>query len=365
MQILKRVSTFAIFVAAVFAAKTASAHEAYVLDPNYFWKEINGPYSTHAWDALRDPHNLHITLGIVAGVLTLLALNFIFRATTWGDRLHHSIERLSPLGPIFVRAAIAASFFYSALSWSFLGPELTLQSMPYAGVLRAVLFAASFMIAVGFLTEVAAAATFIIFCLGFHVFGLYVATYLNYLGEIIVLLLFGMRQWSADRFLFGKLGHLVNWEKYGTSVVRVFYGLALAYAGLTVKFLHPDLTIKVVTEWNLTQFHWLFPSDPLLVTLGAGLAELAIGIFIVLGFEMRLTVFISLIYITLSLFYFRELVWPHLMLYGISLNLLVQPEVFTLDHLMYEENRKIFWKLPFRAHGHSPVDGKLSNKAVK
>ncbi len=361
----KRILKLGVFGLSLLIAKTASAHEAYVLDKIYFWKEINSPYNLHALDALRDPHNLHITLAIVGGVLLLLVLNFIFRSSSWGYKFNRNLEKLSSLGPVFVRLTIAASFFFSAQSWSFLGPELALQSMPYAGILRVLLFAASFMIAAGFLTEVAAVATFFIFCLGFHVFGMYVATYLNYLGEIIVLILFGMRQWSVDRLLFGKLRRWVKWEKYGTSIVRVFYGLALAYAGLTVKFLHPDLTVKVVTEWHLTQFHWLFPSDPLLVTLGAGLAEMAIGIFIVLGFEMRLTVFISLIYITLSLIYFRELVWPHLMLYGISLNLLVQPEIFTLDHLMYEENRRAFWKLPFRAHGHSPLDGKSADKAVK
>ncbi|GBD34292.1 hypothetical protein HRbin35_00002 [bacterium HR35] len=53
-----------------------------------------------------------------------------------------------------------------------------------------------------------------------------------------------------------------------------------------------------------------------------------------------MTVLISLFYITLSLIYFKELVWPHILLYEISLNLLVQPEILTLDHFIFERHRK-------------------------
>jgi uncharacterized membrane protein YphA (DoxX/SURF4 family) len=238
-----------------------------------------------------------------------------------------------------VRITIALALFFSALSNSFLGPELHIGAFPYAYLVRALLFAISGMIAVGFMTELAAFAGVIIFLGSLFVYGPYVLTYLNYLGELIVLSLFGMRMFSIDGYLFGSLKRFVSFERYGTLIVRVLYGLALVYAAITVKLLHPDLTVTVVNSWNLTKFHWLFPSDPLLVTLGAGIVETVIGLFIIFGFELRLTVLISLFYITLSLFYFRELVWTHLLLYGISFNLLLQPETFTLDHLFFEEHR--------------------------
>ncbi|MDE2001846.1 MAG: hypothetical protein KGI60_04770 [Patescibacteria group bacterium] len=346
-------------------AQIASAHEAYVVPRDYFWQQLATPFSAHALDALRNPNNVRITLEVVIGVLALLAANYFFRESAWGRRFHQAIERLAPYGPLFVRAAIAAAFFYSALSWSFLGPELVLQQMPWPAVMRGVLFLCSGLIALGFLTEFAGLLALVLFTIGFFVFGLYLMTYLNYLGEIIVLLLFGMRKWSLDGLLFGPRKLFSTWEQYGTSIVRVFYGLALSYAAVNVKFLHPDLTVRVVTDWHLTQFHWLFPSDPLLVVLGAGLSELAIGLFIIFGFEMRLTVAISLFYITLSLLYFRELVWPHLMLYGISLNLIVQPEVFTVDHLLFKERRAGWWKRPWLPHRRvGQVDGGSGPAAV-
>ncbi|MDE1975548.1 MAG: hypothetical protein KGI49_03515, partial [Patescibacteria group bacterium] len=339
--------------------------EAYVLPTDYFWAQLNGPPSAYALTALTRPADLRITIYVVLGVLVVYLLNFLFRRTRLGYWLHRAPERLSFMGPIFVRAAIAAAFFYSALSWSFLGPELSLNAMPLPWLMRGVLFAASGMIAFGFLTELAAAAALAVFTIGYWKFGLYLMTYFNYLGEMIVLVLFGMRKWSLDRLMFGALRRFPKFRDYETSIVRIFYGIALIYAAITVKFLHPAMTARVVTDWHLTQFHWLFPSDPLLVVLGAGLAEFAIGFFIMIGFEMRLTVIISLFYITLSLLYFRELVWPHLMLYGISLSLLVKPEVFTLDHYLFERERKKaaeagirWWKRPFLPHTQEHVPEK-------
>ncbi|MDE1970525.1 MAG: hypothetical protein KGI50_03030 [Patescibacteria group bacterium] len=319
------------------SAGFAYAHEAYVVNRDYFWQQLAAPVSAQAWEALKNKVDLHITLQVVGGFLVVLFLNAWFRRTRLGMRVHHAFEHLAPYGSLFVRSAIAIAFFYSALSWSFLGPELLLRQMPVPVLLRALLFVSSILIAVGWYTEIAAFITLIIFLIGWRTFGMYMVTYLNYFGEIVALLLFGTRTWSFDRVLRGTHVFFESWKRYETTIVRVCYGIALMYAALVVKFLHPALTIHVVTTWHLTQFHWLFPSDPVLVTLGAGLAEFAIGLFIFLGFELRLTVLISLFYITLSLIYFRELVWPHVLLYGISLNLLVQPERFTLDRLFFRK----------------------------
>ncbi len=337
------------FAGFIFSAGIAYAHEAYVLPYDTFWSGMKQSFSSHAFDALKNPHNLYLIIVIGLSVLLLLTLNFFFRRSELGQKVSNLFERYSYLGPHFVRITIAIALLFSAFSNTFLGPELHENLFPFSHIIQISLFAISIMIAVGFLTEMAALAGILIFLGSFFVFGPYIFTYLNYFGELIVLLLFGMRIFSIDKYLFGPLRRFHVFEKYETVIVRVMYGLALIYAGITVKLLHPDLTILVVNSWHLTKFHWLFPSDPLLVTLGAGVVESIIGLFIIFGFEMRLTVLISLFYITLSLLYFRELVWPHLLLYGISFNLLLQPEIFTVDHVLFSNHRKekAWWKRPF------------------
>ena len=330
----------------------ASAHEAYVLPYDTFWDGMKQPFSAEAFDALKSPANVHVTIIIVLSVFVMLFLNFLFRMSRAGQKSHAFMERYARFGPHFVRIAVAASLFFSAASNTFLGPELHGSLFPYPHVLQITLYALGFMILLGFFTEIAAFVGMALFVCSLFIFGPYMFTYFNYFGEFFVLFLFGMRVYSMDKYLFGPLRRFKTFEKYETLLVRVFYGLALIYAAITVKLLHPELTVLVVTTWHLTQFHWLFPSDPLLVTFGAGVVETVIGLFIIFGFEMRLTVLISLFYITLSLLYFRELVWPHLVLYGISFNLLVQPETFTLDHIFYKHHRQIqaWWKRPFSPH---------------
>lgn len=335
------------------SSHTAYAHEAYVLDHTTFWHSLSEPANLHAIDALKNSHNIKVALSVVGGILALLLINFLFQRSRMGRRVSSFVEHAAPAGPVILRLTIAVTFFFSAYYWSFLGPELPITAMPYAALVRGLLFMASICIGVGLFTEIAAFVALMLFTLGFAVFGAYLITYLNYLGEILVLLLFGSRAWSLDRIAFGRQQRFKKFARYESTIVRVFYGLALAYAAIMVKFLHPELTIKVVNDWNLTQFGWLFPHDPLLVALGAGISELVIGLFIIIGFELRLTLLISLFYITLSLLYFRELVWPHLMLYGIAVSLLIQPETFTLDSLFSHKDPRpkpehTAYRAPFR-----------------
>ncbi len=340
------------FLFFLFSFGTVSAHEAYVLPYNTFWGGMHQADSLHAFSALKSSHNLGLVFIIGFFVLFFLILSFLFRRSEVGQKISNWLEQYSYLGAHFVRITMAIVFFFSAMSNTFLGPELHESMFGFAIVVRVLLFAISIMIAIGFLTELAAFIGIVIFVSSFFVFGPYIFTYLNYLGELLVLLLFGMRVFSVDKYLFGPLRRFKSFEKYETVIVRILYGAALLYAAITVKLLHPELTTLVVNTWQLTKFHWLFPSDPLLVTLGAGVVESILGLFIIFGFEMRLAVLVSLFYITLSLFFFRELVWPHLLLYGLSFNLLVQPEIFTLDHILLEYHRKEkpWWKRPFLSH---------------
>jgi hypothetical protein len=325
-------SLLAVFFGA-FLPQLASAHEVYVLTKNQIASSMQAS-GLNIFDSLRDPHNLKLFFTISIGIGLAFLANLFFRHSAIGAKLRGIVEKGHVMGPIFVRLAVATSFFYSAATWSFLGPELSLHDFPYGGAIRIILYALSAMFLLGIFVEVASLVGLGIFILAIHQYGWYMLAYFNYFGEFIVLILFGLRVFSFDRLFFGKGNRLQALEKYKTTVVRVCYGVALGFAAIYVKFLHPALTYTVVTEYKLTQYHWLFPGDPLFVVLGAALSELAIAICIIIGFQLRFVVLISLFYITLSLLFFKEAVWPHYLLYGISLNLIFDKEVFTFDNLI-------------------------------
>lgn len=317
----------------------ARAHEAYVLSPTDFQKGMaaGGP---DPFDAFKNPDNVRTMVLASIGVTIVLVLNILARQTKLGHKFHHWIEKLEPYGTVAMRVSIGLSLFAGALTWNFLGPELTLHDLPMSAVLRWALFVSSGLIFAGLLTEVAAAAALIVFCVAFFKYGMYLATYLNYLGELAALLLFGPHRFSLDKLVFKARKHLPSLKKYEMSIVRISYGLGLIYAGITVKLLHPLITVLVVDQYDLTRFSHMFPKDPMMVVLGGGLGEIAVGLFILFGFQMRLAILVSLYYVTMSLIFFRELVWPHLLLYGISLYLLVVPEKMTIDDLI---DHKLPW----------------------
>ncbi|HZS42799.1 MAG TPA: DoxX family protein [Candidatus Paceibacterota bacterium] len=327
MRIWKRLLTFFFFL---FSPVLVFAHEVYVLPKGVIAEGLHDE-SIHPFDALKDPANLKTTLIIAACILLGLILNFFFQHSALGKRWARFWNYLNPIGPLLIRLVVAISFFYSAYSLSFLGPELSLTAFPFWVVVQIVLYILSIFIFFGLFTEYAAILSLIIFGLAVSVFHLYMMTYINYVGEFLVLMAFGARTYSLDGLLFGPSGWMEKYRKYENLFLRFCFGFGLVYAAINIKFIHAILTLDVVNDYHLTQFHLLFPHDPLLVVLGAGLAEIAIGLFIIFGFQLRLTLIVMLFYVTLSLIFFRELVWPHYILYGIGLNLIFAPNLYSLD----------------------------------
>ncbi|MBU6142253.1 DoxX family membrane protein [Patescibacteria group bacterium] len=310
----------------------AQAHEAYVLTSNAFHAGLQ-VYSTDPFAGLLAGAHLKYFL-IITGLVILSYLVILMLTTTKAyDWMEKGLYKIGLVGPLIIRLAISASFFYAAQSNVIFGPELGLSPLAGSQIIRFTLFLISLMILLGVFTELAAAVGLLIFAYVTAHYGWYMLTYANYFGELIVLFLFGSRFISIDRWTRGKERWLPVLEKYKwleIPIVRILYGIALVYAGVSIKFLHQQLTIDVYNQYHLVNF---FHASAAFIAAGAGLAEILIGSFILLGFMMRWTVLISLVFITISILYFRELLWPHLMLYGISLSLLINArDPWTVDH---------------------------------
>lgn len=328
------ITTISALVSFFALAPLALAHEAYVLPASEFDAGLH-QYSTNPFGPLLDASHwqLFLFIAILAAVSYLLAL--WWSTTAAADALDRFIKKARVIGPLVIRLAISATFFYSAASNVILGPELPLAGLPAGGLIRFFLFLTSLMILTGTLTEIAAAIGIGMFAYISYHFGWYLITYTNYLGELIVLLLFGSRFLSVDRLMSGQRAWLDRLEKYKyleVPIVRMLYGVALLYAGYSIKFAHQELTIEVYNQYHLANF---FHASASFIAAGAGLSELIIGFFILLGFFTRWTVTISLIFITLSLIYFQELLWPHFILYGISFSLLINSgDRLAVDHYL-------------------------------
>lgn len=322
--------------AALFLPAIAAAHEVYVLDKED-WRQGLAAAPVNLLAALNDPGNLTLALTIALCAMAALVVAIAITQSRLGQKVDDYLLREADIGRLILRIALAAALFIGAQSSAVLGPEIRIVDLPLPQLISYLLYALSALTLVGWLTEQAAAVLIVIYGLVVYTYGAYALTYLSYFGVFLGLLLFGAGRYSIDRhFSKDPAKHTSHTADLEALMIRVAYGLAFIYTAVSVKFLHPAVSLAVVNHYDLTQFHYLFPSDPILVVLGAGIVECVIGLALILGLQVRLIIFFSLFHMTLSLFYFGEAAWPHLVMYGVSAYLIYTNggRLLSLDRFM-------------------------------
>ncbi len=300
----------------------ASAHENYVL-PHADIERGMHDWSLHAFDAMHNPTNLK--LGLLIGLVSLVGfiVYYFFMVSRLGQKLHEALLKFEPQGHLILRVALGVSFITSGLFGSFLGPEISLTSLPLGVLLEPVLIGLGVLLILGLFTEAVSLIGLIILGLTTFIYHAYMFSYFNYLGELLALLLFGTKYGAIDLFWSKASKWRKKYQELEIPLIRVTYGLAIIYPAVMIKLLHPGIIVEIVNQYNLTQFHWLFPNDPLLIALGSGLAEVAVGLCLVFGLFTRLVSGVTLFLYILSISFFREAVWPHYILVALALYFII------------------------------------------
>ena len=309
-----------VVVAGLFNLPAASAHENYVLPAADIARGMSD-WNVNVFDALQNPANLKVALLVAGASLLVFILYYFLALSKIGLMLDDKLKQLEPLGHVILRLALGASFIASALFHSFLGPEIPLTGLPWGQFWQPSLFALGGLLILGWFTEIAAVAGLILMLAATLIYGDYMLTYFNYFGEFIALLFFGSRFFSLDRFRAGATNLFQKYQQWEIPIIRITYGISVLYPAIVIKILHPAIILQIVNQYHLNQIHWLFPSDPLLISLGTGLAQIVVGLFIILGFETRLNSAITFVLYVLSIAFFREAVWPHYILLALGLYL--------------------------------------------
>lgn len=298
---------------------TVQAHEAYVLTESQLKSDYAAAGPT-AFAALKDPTNLNIAIAAGIGAIILLGLYYAFAFSKVGKRFDKWLSDIQGWDKLILRIALAVALYGSALTATFLGPELPLITLPFTNYLIPVLYGIGTLFLLGLFTELAAAILLVLYVASFVAHGSYMFTYIEYFGLGVLLLFFGAGQRSLDHLWFQRHRHNDHIE-LETLLLRLTYALSIFYVAVGTKILHPQVIVDIATKYNLMKYSWLFPSDPLLIALGAGLTQVGLATTFLLGAAVRLSALATLGLVTLSVLFFRESVWPHLPLLGIGLYL--------------------------------------------
>ncbi len=308
---------FSIFLFSSFLfPSVVSAHEVYVLSPSEVQTAINTP-SVDPMSVVQDQMT-EFSLYALIGALLVFCIFFISISRWLEKKCDPFLMRIKKYAPLIGRMAMGLSFICAAYFGAIFGPELPLHAIygSMTPVVQVLLCIVGLFVIAGFEVQIAATIALVLYLVEVYYHGVYMLTYVNYLGEVSMLLFVGAGSYAIQKT---KLSAVVyrKIEHYGFLASRVLFGTALIFSSSYAKIIHSNLGLETVMKYHLTNYlHF----EPHFLVLGAGLVEITIGLFFIFGIEIRFTSVFLLFWLTLSLLFFGEVVWPHLILIGIPLS---------------------------------------------
>ncbi len=347
----KNISACAAFLGILTIPLTTFAHEVYVLSGNAVATDLSVEPFDMVAVAMQNMQQF-LFWGFIATILivTVFSVSIIRPIERKMSRFLHRIKSFAPaISRITVGLGFIAISYYGAM----FGPELPLagtfgQFDHFVALLFAVL---GTLLIIGFWARAAAVIALALFAFAVYQNGSYMLTYTNYLGEIIVLLLIGSHRISVHSFTgweekFHRYFHFVTdkIQHLAFPILRVSFGISLLYASIYAKVLHNNLALQVASlplaghEYGLAHY---FGFEPHFLVLGAAIVEILLGLFFILGIEIRFTSIFLLFWLSLSLLYFGETVWPHIILIGIPIAFIFHGyDKYSLEGLFFKNSRR-------------------------
>lgn len=318
---MTRFFPYAALLAVITVPLSAFAHEVYVLDPETVRRALSMT-SANPFTAYADNVYHFFFWGAVSAVVlsTMLFASFFRIFERRLDPVLFYFKRFAhPLVRLTVAASVASFGMYGAL----FGPELPFAQLfgAYAGAMQIAFVVFGLLIALGVYTRTISALLLGLYAYACCIFGTYLLTYTDHLGAFTLLLILGSGHWSlGQRFNMARMPNgmhffLRQFAPYAFPLMRMLFGFGIMFAAIYAKFIHSELALQVVLQYNLTHY---FPFDPLFIVLGALIIEFLAGLMLFLGIEIRWTGLFLIFWLTLSLLYFQEAVWPHIVLFGLG-----------------------------------------------
>mgnify|MGYP003419505573 CR=1 FL=1 len=319
------------------------AHEVYVLPREVIEEAVRTPAFSLIDVALTNLSPFLLWTGIAIGIVVLIF--FISISRTIEGIFDPFLKKISLYAPTISRITVGLSFIAASYHHAVFGPELPLHDTfgGAASLITGVLLVIGIMITIGWYTRIAAALALIIFFAEVFKNGWYMLTYANYMGELLLLIILGAHHIGIHHRGHDLTAHrLIRvWKArlapYAFPILRVLFGVSLLYASLYAKVFHNQLVLEVTKAYpDIVAF---FGFEPHFLILGAAILEIVIGLFFILGIEIRFTSLFVLFWLSLSLWYFGEAVWPHIILIGIPVAFIFYGyDKYSLEGYFYKRN---------------------------
>ena len=317
-------------LAALLASAPARAHEEYVVD-----EEREAAAGEFLREALTDP----LVVGpLLVGALAVAAAIGLYLAVRPLQRdvaaFRAAMREYTAYVPWLIRISMGIPLIGAGFGGYFVSPALAVEA-------RLLQVALGFLLLFGLATRVAALLTLAVYLVGLAVHPILVLQ-LEFVPGALAVALLGAGRPSADHVLqrvagtegtvYGRFDPIYDYARRFQEridpyrgllapIVRVGLGCTFVSLGLGQKLLRPGIALAVVERYDLTA---VVPAGPELWVLGAGLAEVGLGLALLVGFFTRASAATAIGVFTLTLFALPDdPVLAHVGLFGLASVLLI------------------------------------------
>jgi len=285
----------------------ASAHVEYVLPEGHGLGAAS--WSSEVFEPLRDPAMLLLMLGTAAATAALyIAAQKISVVARYLKRVATAAESNRPLVPWMLRLGVGVALISAGVHGYLVSPVA--EATPWLAGFEVLV---GFGLLAGVLTGVGASLV-----LGFYALAvsqnIYVLGNAETAASAIVILMLADARPGVDQ-IFGApfIPSLERWKAWAPVVLRVLLGGTMIFLAVWEKFLHAPASTEVVLMYGL---HNIVPVSAQMWVLSAGIIEIAVGAFLLIGAFTRLTSAVAFLVLVTTFFFFREDVTAHVTLFA-------------------------------------------------
>lgn len=238
------------------------------------------------------------------------------------EKLDPVLHRIKKFAPFIMQITLGLTLLVSAFYNSLFGVELQFAAAftEYGELARIVFAVGGGMLLVGIYPRLIGLGVVVMFIFLILNHGVFMMHYLPHLGEAITIFVLGgtYQLMKSDSPLLPKLYRSLelHLHKYKFLVLRIFLGASLIFSSIYSKYLHGSVALETVADSGLTS---VFPFDPTFLVLGFLIVEILLGVFFIIGFEIRFSALAYIVFLVASIIFFQEAIWPHVILIGTCL----------------------------------------------
>lgn len=306
-----------IAILAIAYPSVASAHEVYVLPLDVIRDAMTNPSPNPFASYVGNELTFFFWAFVAFVVVSTIAAATFFRL--FESRLVPTLMRLKRYALPVARVTAGLTTASFGVAGALYGTEIPFESVfASATVPMQVFFVlAGAAITLGVWTRPFALLLALVYVYAGSVYGWYIFTYTDHIGLYLLLVVLGSGGFALSRTARinepNAPSYIEHLRPLAFPMFRMLFGFGIMFASIYAKLIYSQLALEVVLRFDLTQY---FPFDPLFVVLGALIIEFLAGLMLFFGIAIRWTLLFLAFWLTLSLLYFQEMIWPHGILFG-------------------------------------------------